>query len=292
MWSSYIAALLMMLNPTLINLADSHVMAIVNVTPDSFYAASRSATLEDVRCRVEHAVEEGATIVDIGGYSSRPGAESVSVDEEWRRVALGLEAVRSAKQSVVVSIDTFRSAIVQRAYESYGPFIVNDISAGEADADMVATVACLGLPYVAMHMRGTPETMATMTDYDGGVVCSVVNYFRQRVSLLEACGIRRENIILDPGFGFAKSVEQNYELLSGLAQLRKLGYPLLIGLSRKSMIYRVLDITPEESLPGSLALAWESLRGGNAIVRVHDVAATRQVVDVANYYKRVGYDKG
>lgn len=267
-------------------------MAIVNVTPDSFYAASRNATLEDVRCRVERAVEEGATIVDIGGYSSRPGAESVSVEEEWRRVALGLEAVQSAKKDVVVSIDTFRSAIVQRAYDAYGPFIVNDISAGEADADMVATVARLDLPYVAMHMRGTPETMAAMTHYDGGVARSVVDYFRKRVSLLEACGIRRENIILDPGFGFAKSVVQNYELLAGLAELRKLGYPLLIGLSRKSMIYRVLDITPEQSLPGSLALAWESLRGGDAIVRVHDVEATRQVVDVANYYKRVGYDKG
>lgn len=282
----------MILNPTTIAISSSHVMAIVNLTPDSFYASSRHASYDVVRESVERAVMEGATIVDLGGYSSRPGADEVSVDEEWRRVEMGLKAVRDAEVGVVVSIDTFRSEIVRRAYEGYGPFIVNDISAGEADRAMIATVAELGLPYVAMHMRGTPETMQSLTDYEAGVTEGVVEYFRERVKVLEAAGIARDNIILDPGFGFAKTVEQNYELLVGLKALRALGYPLLIGVSRKSMIYRALGITPHEALPGSLALAWEALRSGEAIVRVHDVAATHQVVELANYYKRVGYDKG
>lgn len=282
----------MILNPTTIAISSSHVMAIVNLTPDSFYASSRHASYDVVRESVERAVREGATIVDLGGYSSRPGADEVSVDEEWRRVEMGLKAVRDAEVGVVVSIDTFRSEIVRRAYEGYGAFIVNDISAGEADRAMIATVAELGLPYVAMHMRGTPETMQSLTDYETGVTEGVVEYFRERVKVLEAAGIARDNIILDPGFGFAKTVEQNYELLAGLKALRALGYPLLIGVSRKSMIYRALGITPQEALPGSLALAWEALRSGEAIVRVHDVAATHQVVELANYYKRVGYDKG
>ena len=148
----------------------------------------------------------------------------------------------------------------------------------------------LGVPYVAMHMRGTPQTMQSQTDYPNGVVNEVCDYFAKRVELLKSRGV--ENIILDPGFGFAKSVEQNFELLSELDKLCELGYPVLVGLSRKSMIYRPLGITPEEALPGSLALAWEALRGGEAMVRVHDVAATHQVVELANYYKRVGYDKG
>lgn len=282
----------MILNPTTIAISSSHVMAIVNLTPDSFYASSRHSSYDVVRESVERAVREGATIVDLGGYSSRPGADEVSVDEEWRRVEMGLKAVRDAEVGVVVSIDTFRSEIVRRAYEGYGPFIVNDISAGEADSAMIATVAELGLPYVAMHMRGTPETMQSLTDYEAGVTEGVVEYFRERVKVLEAAGIARDNIILDPGFGFAKTVKQNYELLAGLKALRALGYPLLIGVSRKSMIYRALGITPQEALPGSLALAWEALRSGDAIVRVHDVAATHQVVELANYYKRVGYDKG
>ncbi len=267
-------------------------MAIINLTPDSFYSTSRHSSYDDVRSSVERAVSAGATIVDLGGYSSRPGAAEVTVDEEWQRVKMGLDAVRDIDAGVVVSIDTFRSEIVRRAYEGYGPFIVNDITAGEADDAIVGLVAELGLPYVAMHMRGTPATMQSLTQYEGGVVGCVVDYFRERVKVLEARGIAKERIILDPGFGFAKTVEQNYQLLSSLDSLRALGYPLLIGVSRKSMIYRALGITPEESLPGSLALAWESLRGGEAIVRVHDVAATRQVVELANYYKRVCYDKG
>ena len=282
----------MILNPTTINIRDSHVMAIINLTPDSFYSTSRHLSYAEVCQSVEHAVRAGATIVDLGGYSSRPGADEVLVEEEWRRVEMGLQAARDVSEGVVVSIDTFRAEVVRRAYEGYGAFIVNDITAGEADSDIIGVVAELGLPYVAMHMRGTPETMQSMTYYADGVTKGVVDYFRERVKTLEMEGVERKHIILDPGFGFAKTVEQNHELLASLDELRALGYPLLIGVSRKSMIYRPLGITAEESLPGSLALAWEALRGGDAIVRVHDVAATHQVVELAKYYKQVRYDKG
>lgn len=267
-------------------------MAIINLTPDSFYSTSRHLSYAEVCQSVEHAVRAGATIVDLGGYSSRPGADEVSVEEEWRRVEMGLQAARDVSEGVVVSIDTFRAEIVRRAYEGYGAFIVNDITAGEADRTIIGVVAELGLPYVAMHMRGTPATMQSMTDYAEGVTKGVVDYFRERVKTLEMEGVERKHIILDPGFGFAKTVEQNHELLASLDELRALGYPLLIGVSRKSMIYRPLGITAEESLPGSLALAWEALRGGDAIVRVHDVAATHQVVELAKFYKQVRYDKG
>ncbi|MBQ8204605.1 MAG: dihydropteroate synthase [Alistipes sp.] len=259
-------------------------MAIVNLTPDSFYSESRNDDFDAAIKAVERAASEGATIVDLGGYSSRPGADDVAVEEEWRRVCMGLEAVQRVDAGVVVSIDTFRSEIVRRVVDGYGDIIVNDISAGEMDSGMVPTVARLGLNYVAMHMRGTPSTMQQMTSYDSGVTEGVVSYFRHRVMQLESAGIARQRIILDPGFGFAKNVEQNFELLKGLDSIRVLGYPLLVGVSRKSMIYRSLDIKPEEALPGSLALAWQALQGGNTILRVHDVAATMQVLRLSNIY--------
>lgn len=286
MSSSYIAACAMMLKPATINLGESHVMAILNITPDSFYSTSRNQTLSDIHSTITRATSEGATIIDLGGYSTRPGAEEVSTEEEWQRIDLGLRALRESEAEVVASIDTFRSEIVRRAYEEYGAFIVNDISAGEIDHAMVESVAKYSLPYIAMHMRGTPATMQSMTEYERGVVNGVVDYFRKRTAELESAGIHRKNIILDPGFGFAKTAEQNHELLAGIAELRALGYPLLIGVSRKSMIYKPLGITPEEALPGSLALAWEALRSGQAILRVHDVKETAQILKLANYYRK------
>lgn len=275
----------MMREPNELNYDECQVMAIVNLTPDSFYGASRQTTLDAVRDRLYEAISEGATIVDLGGYSSRPGAEDVSLEEEWRRVRMGLEAVSDMEHSVVVSIDTFRAEIVRRAVREFGPIMVNDISAGEMDDDMVGVVAEYGLKYVAMHMRGVPQTMQSLVDYPNGVVRDVVDYFRQRVDVLQSAGIARDAIILDPGFGFAKSLEQSVELLASVKSLCALGYPVLAGVSRKSIIYRRLDITPEQALPGSLAFAWEALRGGCRILRVHDVAATRQVVDLYESYK-------
>lgn len=274
-----------MLSTSNIDLRDSHVMAIVNVTPDSFYVGSRVTSVSDIEHRVERVIVEGATIVDIGGYSSRPNACEVPTEEEWRRVRRGLEAVARVDGAVAVSVDSFRSEVIRRAVEEFGDVIVNDISAGEQDEDMLAVVAKYKLPYIAMHMRGTPATMQSMTDYKEGVVHGVVEYFRRRVEDIVKAGVERDKIVLDPGFGFAKSMEQNYELLRDLDALRALGYPLLIGLSRKSMIYKPLGITPEESLPGSLALAWEALRGGNAILRVHDVRETLQILKLSNIYR-------
>lgn len=276
----------MMLDTKGLNLDVAQVMAIVNLTPDSFYASSRNLTSQAVAKSVERAIVEGATIVDLGGYSSRPGADDVSLDEEWRRVKMGLEAVRSLRGEVLVSIDTFRSEVVRRAYEEFGDFIVNDISAGELDEAMLSTVARHDLFYVAMHMRGVPQTMQTLNNYSEGVVRGVEEYFLMRVNELVAQGISRDKIILDPGFGFAKSPSQNYELLTNLDAITKLGYPLLVGVSRKSMIYKPLGLAAEDALPGSLAFAWEALRAGAKIIRVHDVAPTRQIVDLYNHYNR------
>ncbi len=224
-----------------LDLSRPQVMAILNVTPDSFFAGSRMPDATHVERRVKEAAAEGASIIDVGGYSSRPGADEVPADEEWRRVELGIGAVRRLAPGVLISVDTFRSEVAARAIEKFGPLIINDISAGELDSQMPATAARCGVPYVAMHMKGDPRTMQTLTDYKRDITAEVTAYFETKTADLLAAGIKRENIILDPGFGFAKTTEQNYELLAGLHRLCALGYPVLAGLSRKSMIYRVLD---------------------------------------------------
>lgn len=261
-------------------------MAIVNVTPDSFYDGSRTADADAVGRRVAEVLAQGASIVDVGGYSSRPGADEVPPEEEWRRVELGIAAVRRLAPTIPVSVDTFRSEVVERAVACFGPLVVNDISAGELDPGMVATVARLGLPYVAMHMKGDPQTMQSLATYRRDITTEVVDYFRRRTAELLSAGIRRENLILDPGFGFAKTLEQNYELLAGLHRLCELGYPVLAGLSRKSMIYRALGTTPAESLAGTVALGWECLRQGAAILRVHDVREAVDTVRLFALYER------
>lgn len=260
-----------------------NVMAIVNVTDDSFYSASRVVTVEAVERRIAEVVEQGATIIDIGGYSSRPGADDIDIETEWARVDLGVGAARRIAPQVAVSVDTFRAEIVRRTVEKYGAIIVNDITAGYGDEQMVELVAELDLPYVAMHMRAEPKTMQSCTDYTD-VVGEVFGYLKSRAAELESRGVRRENIILDPGLGFAKSVKQNYQLLERLSDLCDAGYPVLVGLSRKSMIYKLLNTTPEESLAGTVALNWEALRQGAKIVRVHDVAEAVKIVTI--------YDKG
>lgn len=258
-----------------INLAEPQVMAIVNVTPDSFYVASRKCSTQAVEQHVAAALEQGATMFDVGGYSTRPGAAEVSAEEEWRRVELGAAVVRN-QTNLPLSIDTFRAEIAARATERFGEVIINDISAGEADKQMVGVVAANGLPYVAMHMRGTPQSMQSLTDYPRGVVCEVVEYLRRRLEWLNEQGVER--VILDPGFGFAKSMEQNYQLLAGLDSVVALGEPVLVGLSRKSMIYKLLGVTPEESLPATSALNLFALGRGATILRVHDVGKAADVV--------------
>lgn len=269
-----------------LNFREPQVMAILNVTDDSFYAGSRNMEERAISERVVQAIEEGATIIDVGGYSTRPGAKDISLEEEWQRVERGLKCIRYISEDIAISVDTFRSGVVERAVALVGDIIVNDISAGEADTRMVDVVAHHKLPYIAMHMRGTPQTMQSMTQYEEGICESVCRYFTQRVEYLRQRGVN--DIILDPGFGFAKSVEQNFELLGGLSSLSALGYPVLAGLSRKSMIYRALDITPEESLAGTVALNWEALRQGASILRVHDVREARQVIELYNRVKKQG----
>ena len=261
------------------------VMAIVNVTPDSFYDGGRTFDADTVARRIEAAVDEGATLLDIGGYSSRPGADEVPVEEEWRRVAIGLEAVRRTGVQAAVSVDTFRSTVAERAVENFGELIVNDISAGELDRAMIPTVARLGVPYVAMHMRGTPQTMQAQTDYAGGIVDEVTAWAARKTAQLLEAGIRRDRILLDPGFGFAKTLEQNYALLAGLHRLCATGYPVVAGVSRKSMIWRALGTTSEEALAGTVALEWECLRQGAAVLRAHDVRAAADTVKLYEIYR-------
>ncbi|MBQ6987807.1 MAG: dihydropteroate synthase [Alistipes sp.] len=256
-------------------------MAIVNVTNDSFYGASRNYSGEDVEKRVRQALEDGVSLFDVGGCSSRPNAVHISLEDEWRRVELGLRSVRQVAADAMLSVDTFRSEIVQRAVENFGDIIVNDISAGEQDDAMIDVVAKYNLPYIAMHMRGTPQTMQSLTSYEKDITSEVCDYFAAKCQALRDRGVNK--IILDPGFGFAKTLEQNYELLAGLHRLRAMGYPVLAGLSRKSMIYRVLDTIPENSLAGTTALNWEALRQGATILRVHD---TREACDIIKLFKK------
>ena len=257
-------------------------MAIVNATPDSFFASSRTQSHDAVAERVRQAIDEGAAIVDIGGYSSRHDAEDVSVEEEWSRVEMALTATRAVSGDIPISIDTFRTEIVRRTVEQFGEVIVNDITAGEGDDEMLATVAKLGVPYIAMHMRGTPQTMQQQTQYNG-VTATVVAELRERLRAIAEAGIELKRVALDPGFGFAKTVEHNFELLAGLHELTALGQPLLVGVSRKSMIYKTLDITPEESLAATQAIHWEALQQGATLLRVHDV---REAVETIKLYEK------
>lgn len=264
----------------LISLSTPRVMGILNVTPDSFFDGGRHVTEKDIVQHAEKMLEHGATFLDIGGYSTRPGAEEVSEEEELRRVLPAVRAVMKAFPDAMVAIDTFRSGVASAAVDA-GASLVNDISAGALDPMMPATVARLEVPYIAMHMRGTPKTMNTLTDYDD-LISDIIRYFHERIGALHELGIR--DIIVDPGFGFAKTVEQNFKLLSRLADLRILGKPILAGLSRKSMIWRTLMTTPENALNGTTCLNTVALLNGASILRVHDV---REAVDTITLVGRL-----
>ena len=245
-------------------------MAIVNATPDSFYASSRTQSHDAVVKRVTQALDEGAAIIDIGGYSSRPDATDVSVEEEWSRVEMAIKATRAVSSEVAISIDTFRAEVVRRAVAQFGEIIVNDITGGLGDSAMLATVAKLGVPYIAMHMRGTPQTMQQQTEYVD-VVTDVVAELTERLRAIKMAGIDLRRVVLDPGFGFAKTTAHNFELLADLHKLKALGQPLLVGVSRKSMIYKTLGTTADDVLAATQAVHWEALRQGATLLRVHDV---------------------
>jgi len=257
-------------------------MGIVNLTDDSYYAASRCAGVEAALRRMETMLEEGADIIDLGACSTRPGAFPVGQEEEWSRLAPVLGAAKERWPGLRLSIDTFWSSVVRKAFDLAGDFIVNDISAGEDDPDMLRTVGELGLTYVAMHKRGNPRTMQEMTDYQD-VTAAVSDYFDKFALKAENAGIK--DWILDPGFGFAKTAGQNYELMRNLSEFRRFGRPVLVGVSRKSMVYRTLDITPEESLPATQALHMKALCNGADVLRVHDVREARQTVSLFHFLR-------
>ena len=268
-------------NGRLLDLSIPQVMGILNVTPDSFYAGSRSRTEADIAARARQILDEGASMIDIGAYSSRSNAEHISPEEEMRRLRTGLEILNRNHPGAIISVDTFRAGVAEECVKEYGVAIINDISAGEMDEQMFPTVARLNVPYIMMHMQGTPQNMQKEPHYEN-LLKEVFIYFARKVQQLRDLGVK--DIILDPGFGFAKTTEQNYELLAGLHRLCALGYPVLAGLSRKSMIYRVLGVTPAQSLAGTVALGWECLRQGAAILRVHDVREAVDTVRIFNAY--------
>ncbi len=261
------------------------VMGILNVTPDSFFSGSRRFSPESVVARVREIEGQGAAIIDIGGYSTRPGAPEVDAAEELRRVILGVGIVKETAPDLIISVDTFRAEVAGGVLSRFGECIINDISAGELDPAIIDVVAFHNAPYIAMHMRGTPADMQKHTEYDD-VALDVRSYLLRRAEYLAGRGVG--NIILDPGFGFAKTAEQNYELLAGLETICAEGYPVLAGVSRKSMIYKILGNTPGESLAGTVALNWECLRKGASILRVHDVKEAADIVKLFNIYKENG----
>ena len=254
------------------------VMAIINATPDSFYAGSHNGSADEISERARQAISEGADIIDIGAYSSRPGADEVSADEELRRLSFALESVRTVDSDIPVSVDTFRADVARRCICDLGVDIVNDISGGDLDPAMFETVAELRVPYILMHMRGTPATMQSLTDYPDGVTAGVIAELAPKLERLSLLGV--SDVIVDPGFGFAKTMEQNYRLLHDLEAFEMLGRPVLVGISRKSMLTRFLGITADEALNATTVINTAAIERGAAVLRVHDVRAARQAVDL------------
>ena len=252
------------------------IMGILNVTPDSFYDGGQHNDPAQALLKAEELIQAGADIIDIGAYSSRPGASEVSPQEEIDRALPLIEALRAQHPNVILSIDTFRATVAE-ACVAAGVHLINDISGGKLDASMFETVARLQVPYILMHMRGTPETMQSLTDYKD-IAVDVATDLGEKVSALRALGVK--DMILDPGFGFAKTIAQNYELLHRVDELHYFGLPILGGISRKSMIYKKLGITPAEALPGTIALNTLLLSKGVQILRVHDVKEAKQLVDL------------
>ena len=252
------------------------VMGILNLTPDSFFDGGKHSSLESAILHAEKLIAEGADMIDIGAYSSRPGAQEISAQEEMDRAIPFIEAIHQSNPNVVLSIDTFRADVAESCVQA-GVHIINDISGGTLDVNMFETVARLQVPYILMHMRGTPATMQQLTDYE-----DVVNYVAEslghHVSKLRDLGVK--DIILDPGYGFAKTIDQNYELLMRVNELHYFGLPILGGISRKSMLYKKIGLKPDEVLPGTIALNTLLLERGVQILRVHDVKEAKQLIDI------------
>lgn len=261
----------------LLELREPQIMGILNVTPDSFYSDSRTPDEAHITERVRQMMDEGADMIDIGGYSSRPGADDVTSEEEMDRLRRGLRIVRKLYPEVPVSVDTFRADVARMCIEEEGADIINDISGGMMDRQMFRTVARLGVPYILMHMQGTPDTMQVAPHYDN-LRREVMLYFAERIDRLYQMGAK--DIIVDPGFGFGKTLEHNYELMNHLEDFAVFNLPLLVGISRKSMIYKLTGGTPQTSLNGTTVLNTISLVKGAHILRVHDVKAAAEAKQI------------
>ena len=266
-------------NGRLMQLDKPKVMGILNLSEDSFYASVSAPTREKVFSRVEKILSEGADIIDVGACSTRPGSSGVTLEEEMQALRMALPIIRELSPEAVVSVDTYRADVAAMCVEEYGVSMINDISAGEMDNRMFGTIARLRVPYIIMHMQGTPDTMQVNPQYTD-VVDEVVTYLARRANELHDRGVA--DVIIDPGFGFGKTLEHNYQLMSRLEELHLLEMPLLVGISRKSMIYRLLDTTPEHSLNGTTVLNTVALMKGTHILRVHDVKACRECIQMVD----------
>ncbi|NDV70122.1 dihydropteroate synthase [Dysgonomonas sp. 25] len=267
----------------LLDLSQPIVMGILNVTPDSFYSGSRKQSEEDIINRVRQIVDEGAAIVDIGGQTTNPKSTMLTSAEEMERLHFALKIINREFPDVILSVDTFYSDVAAACVEEYGVAIINDISGGEIDKEMFATVARLHVPYILMHMRGVPQTMGQFTDYNN-LIQDIFYYFSEKIKTLNLLGVN--DIIVDPGFGFSKTQEQNYELLAALRGFEVFDCPLLVGISRKRMIYHLLGINPEESLNGTTVLNTFALQNGADILRVHDVKEAVEAVKITKELER------
>lgn len=258
------------------------VMGILNVTPDSFYdGGSYISDKEAIRKRIEEILEQGGGMIDVGGYSSRSGAEDVASEEEWRRVSVALEIIQKYHPEAIVSVDTFRADVARRSVLEGGASIINDISAGMLDAELLPTVAELNVPYILMHMQGDPQTMQVNPHYED-VTKEVILQLSQHLAQVRKLGIH--DVIIDPGFGFGKTLQDNYKLMSEMDQFSVFGLPLLVGISRKSMIYKLLGTTPKEALNGTTVLNTIALMKGANILRVHDVKEAVEVVSIIHSF--------
>lgn len=264
------------------------VMGIINVTPDSFYGGSRVEDEQTLVERVQAMLDDGADVLDIGACSTRPGSEQVDARGEMQRLDWALGIIRRVSPDVILSVDTYRADVARRCVMEWGTDIINDISGGTIDEDMFSTITDLQVPYVLMHTRGTPETMASMTDYDN-VAADVLEWMARRIDVLRQMGVA--DIIADPGFGFAKTMEQNYELLARLDAFHALDAPLLVGVSRKRMIYTPLDCTADEALNGTTVINTLALQQGAHILRVHDVKPAVEAVKLTTLTRRCGNNK-
>jgi dihydropteroate synthase len=251
------------------------IMGIVNITPDSFYDGGKHACEKELLQHVKKMLDEGADIIDIGAYSSRPGAASINENEEYERLKNNCIAIRKNHPDIPISIDSFRSSVIKKIYDAIGPIIVNDISGGNLDSEMIETCGKLQLPYICMHMRGTPQTMQKYTEYSN-ILAEITVFFQEKIKQARAYSV--PHIILDPGLGFSKTREQNYFILRNIDYFESLQKPILIGVSRKSMIYKTLNCTPHEALNGTSILHTVSLLNGASILRVHDVKEAKESI--------------